>query len=259
MLKSLNEFENLNSSQLAWRYMSLEKFESLLEKKSLYFASARQLGERHEGSKTDAELKAMFDIDFSQVPYEEFYILKKFYKHYKFGGSSIWEPLLDYTKINCWHLNEFESSAMWQLYTSNKGIAIQTDINNLCNSLSEYKIRPDHGSENTYIGKVKYIDFSTTNRGVMGLNFQRFMFKRNVFSSENELRLLIYLGMAAEFGVSIPMDGIFVPVDLNKLISKIYLSPYLNEIEKKKIKNIQKKYGFKFEIIDSELGDDPVY
>ncbi|MCL9685834.1 DUF2971 domain-containing protein [Legionella maioricensis] len=259
MLKNLKGYENVEGSQLAWRYINPQKFESLLKNKSLYFASARQLGEKHEGSITDAEIKAKFDIDFSKVPQNEFNILKKFYKHYKFGGSSTWEPLLDFTKINCWHLNEFESSAMWQLYANNKGIAIQTNVNNLCNSLSEYKIRPEYGSENIYIGTVKYINFSTANRGGIELDFQRFMFKRNVFSSENELRLLIYLGTAVEFGVNIPMDGIFVPVDLEQLISKIYLSPYLNEETKKRIINMQKKYGFQFEIVDSELGNEPVY
>ena len=33
------------------------------------------------------------------------------------------------TLVNCWHQNEFESEAMWRLYSeNNKGIAIQTTL-----------------------------------------------------------------------------------------------------------------------------------
>lgn len=72
MLKNLKEYEDINGSQIIWRYMSLEKFESLLIEQSLYFSNDRQIGEKQEGAKTDAELKAMFNIDFSKVPPEEF-------------------------------------------------------------------------------------------------------------------------------------------------------------------------------------------
>ena len=39
--------------------------------------------------------------------------------------------------INCWHMNDFESEAMWKLYLkSNEGIAIQSTYQRLIDSLS---------------------------------------------------------------------------------------------------------------------------
>ncbi|WP_431810600.1 hypothetical protein [Lysinibacillus capsici] len=85
--------------------------------------------------------------------------------------------------INCWHLNDFESAAMWDLYLkSNEGIAIQTTFDRLKRSLNRSK-------EEIYMGKVKYIDYRTER------NFHRntlspFFTKRISFSHENDVRLL---------------------------------------------------------------------
>lgn len=249
-----------NDSALVWRYMDVVKFESLLKEKSLYFASARQLGDEHEGSLTDEELKAMFDMDFSQVTEQEFYTLKKFYKNFRFGGSSVWEPLRDYVKINCWHLNEHESYAMWNLYAGqSRGIAIQTTISKLLQSIYQYKIKPDYESEKISIGRVKYVNFSKENRGLFLSDKARFLYKKNSYSSENEIRLLVSLRLAAEYGVDIPIDGIFVPVNLKELISKVYISPYFDQQDENYVNNIMKKYGYDFEIVHSELRSGSVY
>lgn len=38
--------------------------------------------------------------------------------------------------VNCWHLNEYESAAMWDLYLKNEeGVAIQTTFNRIKKSL----------------------------------------------------------------------------------------------------------------------------
>ena len=53
------------------------------------------------------------------------------------------------TLINCWYQSEYESDAMWQLY-SNNGIAIQTTFGKLKNSFK-------NSNDNVLIGQVKYI------------------------------------------------------------------------------------------------------
>ncbi|GEM_PF-5423954 len=69
--------------------------------------------------------------------------------------------------INCWHLNDFESAAMWDFYLkSNEGIAIQTTFDRFKRSLNRSK-------EEIYMGKVK-----------------PFFTKRISFSHENDVRLL---------------------------------------------------------------------
>jgi hypothetical protein len=85
--------------------------------------------------------------------------------------------------VNSWHLNEYESAAMWAIYSRfNSGIAIQSTYNRLVKSFSRCK-------EPIYIGKVKYIDYS--NEWIDNDNIlQRFIHKRKSFAYENELRVI---------------------------------------------------------------------
>ena len=48
-----------------------------------------------------------------------------------------------YNAINCWHMNDHESAAMWKLYLkSNEGIAVQSTYETLRDSIiDEEKVR----------------------------------------------------------------------------------------------------------------------
>jgi hypothetical protein len=53
-----------------------------------------------------------------------------------------------------WHINEYESFAMWQIFTQNsEGLAIQSTIGRLQNALA-----PENNYKQ-YIGEVNYIDY----------------------------------------------------------------------------------------------------
>jgi hypothetical protein len=136
--------------------------------------------------------------------------------------------LREFTKINCWHLNEHESFAMWNIYADkSKGIAIQSTLDDLCGTIHGYKIKPEPTDETIWIGRIKYIDYTKDARERISNGADRFLYTRASFSNGQEIRLIISLRMAAEFGVDFSKLGIFVPVDINKLISKIYVSPTL--------------------------------
>lgn len=49
----LNGFE-IDSSAIIFRYFDLEKFQSLLEKNSLYFTAVKKFTDNYEGSISDA-------------------------------------------------------------------------------------------------------------------------------------------------------------------------------------------------------------
>ena len=56
--------------------------------------------------------------------------------------------------ISSWHINEYESFAMWQIFTQNsEGLAIQSTIGRLQNAL-----KPEINF-NQHIGEVNYIDY----------------------------------------------------------------------------------------------------
>lgn len=224
-----------------WRYLDLEKFESLLSKQAVYFASAKQFEDAFEGSIT----RRHYDFQ-----------LRKTHPDIANPTSLAFKELTRLTKISCWHINEYESDAMWKLYLRNgKGIAIQTTIGRLEKSFFPYKIKPEYGEESIHLGKVKYIDYRNDvmdDKSMLG----RFFYKKKSFSYERELRLAVSLRLAEEYGVKVPEDGIFVNVDLENLVSAVYLAPAVDDIFKEKVNQLLKKYNFDFKIEQSEMDDE---
>lgn len=245
------------TDSVIWRYMSLEKFYSLIDKSALYFSNASQLGDHFEGSLSEATRKnTIYEMlkHSNKIPEENF-------KHFLETIKSDYSPfetafasLTTLTKINCWHMNPTESHLMWYVYSKqNKGVAIKSSLIRLKSALKDYRIQPNYGTEKIYLGKVKYIDFK---KDVMTFdNLKRFFYKKQCFSLENEFRAVVSLRLASEF-VPVPDGGILVPVNLNMLIESIYLSPQLNI---NSVYDKLKKHGYDFPLIISELEGTPVY
>jgi hypothetical protein len=64
--------------------------------------------------------------------------------------------------VSCWHCNDGESAAMWDLYaTRDSGIAIQSTFERLCDSFS-------HAAEPQLIGLVRYTDYLSDQRILTG-------------------------------------------------------------------------------------------
>ena len=232
-----------------WRYMDFTKFVSLLDKSALFFPRADRLGDLFEGSHGKAyvnEMRAGFKED------KKDWAMNTLRKTYK--------KIVKFTFVSCWHLNEHESAAMWELYRrSNDGIAIQSTITSLMSSFKGkgYEI---------YIGKVKYIDYG---KEVMigGLDEgERYPFfhKRKSFEHEQELRLIVQDFKSAK-GKSVMeskpprREGIYVPVYLDLLIERICIAPTSPRWLFELVNSVSKKYGLNKEVIPSFLDEKPLY
>lgn len=93
-----------NENVKIWRYIDFTKFVSLLDTQSLFFSRSDKLGDPFEGSTSRANLKLRPSI-YKNIPETA---LKNM------GDST--EKIRYHTFLNCWHMNEFESDAMWKLY-----------------------------------------------------------------------------------------------------------------------------------------------
>ncbi len=254
-MNHINELETFKlpkkQSLKIWRYMSLEKFESLLDNQGLYFSSARQFDDLFEGSIT----KRHYAFNLRKSNHGKG-INSDFYdKHV----SPAFYELTRLTKINCWHLNEYESAAMWQLYLRDgKGIAIQSTIGRLKKALKPFKLKQEYGIETINLGRVTYIDYKND---VMDdkSELARFFYKRKSFSHEKELRAAVSLRLAEEFGSNTPENGIFVDVDLKELISCIFLAPATDIKFKDKIQKLVKSKQYSFPIHHSEMDDKAIF
>ncbi len=204
-------FEDPKDDKLKlWRYMDLSKYFSLLDSSCLYFCCASEF------RSSEHQLNDPFEGSFPKIEYE--YWIKEY------GEKNVHDIYNTSSKIiyvNCWHLSEHESIAMWKLYSeSNKGIAIKTSIANFKNSFEKT-------IEDIYAGKVQYIDYEKEpyyNNGKHQYQFGNLMVpyihKRNIFEYEEEYRA-IYSG-------KVPQDqkGYAIKVDLTKLIEEVILAPY---------------------------------
>lgn len=165
--------------------------------------------------------------------------------------------LYPYTIINCWHLNEYESAAMWKLYLkSNEGIAVRSTFNRL-------KVSFEAEKQDIFIGKVRYIDYEKDWLPEGNLLYP-FVHKRKSFAYEQELRAIIQEFRYKENGdfdwSKTPFDeGIYVQVDLETLIDKIYLAPTSPKWLFELVKAVTRIYKLDKEVLQSALDDVPVY
>lgn len=240
-----------NKEQVIWRYLDFTKLVSLLESSELFFTRADKFEDQFEGSLPkplvygrNIWVKNMVEQGKLSQEYLDFNILSDSTKNAKIEKV-----------INCWHMNDYESAAMWKLYLkSNEGIAIKSTYSRLYSALSssEFDIN---------IGKVKYIDYEND---IFPLDngFYPFVHKRKSFEHEQELRALIWLKSAHNNKLIENIDvlyGINIEVDLNKLIESIYVSPNSPKWIYDLIVSIIKRYKLNKNVYQSKINESPIY
>lgn len=242
-----------------WRYLDIPKFLSMIDKRALFFSRAEYLGDPFEGliplSKDQINLNTYFGR-VSDVMYSDDGSAHEWYSdHYLFRNTAY---------VCCFHMNPVESVAMWKIYANdNKGIAIQSTFNRLCNCF-----HVDH--ENTeYIGEVKYCDYSQDSSDTIDvLKWANLplLHKRNYYDYERELRAIIPFPMCVfpkggeltkEILDTFP-KGILIPVDLDILIEKIYLAPSSPSWIEDLLNSILKKYEVNKDVLPSALDQSPI-
>lgn len=225
--------------------MDITKFLSLLHSQALFFARSDKLGDPFEGSfsRVNVDLRPQI-YGFDTNPNAE--------RHFK-NFYEIMRRLRQFVVVNCWHWNEYESAAMWNLYArDSNGIALKTDCKSLVGCLA--------GVSKVNIGKVKYLDYSTS--------FIRenhplapFMCKRRSFEHEAEVRAIIQLASLNDAGQKqAPFEtGILQPVGVASLVKEVVLSPQSPDWFLELVVSVVAKYGFHIPVHKSSLDDDPVW
>jgi hypothetical protein len=179
---------------IIWRYMNLDKFQSLCEHRSLWFSRVDGFNDRWEG--VVPEQARMTHPHLTQ------WIHERRSKSY----------------VNCWHVNEYESALMWRNYTEGDGVAIQSTFERLDNVLATR-------NPVVYLGLVNYISYDSEMFAGWENNaniFHPIFHKRRYFNGEQELRALIN-PMSNESIAAANRDlmGLLVPVSLSELVVSI--------------------------------------
>ena len=273
MYKELPGISRPEPTDTLWRYLSFEKFASLLSTKSLYFARANQFEDPFEG----------------HVPP----VIDELYKRHtqrlgEKGGREIiklWHEWRKWVMCSCWHHGDHESMTMWErerYSRNNSGIAIKTTMQRLDDSFTR-----EEGID-VHIRKIKYIDYEDLDVPPDILNmhtiYSPFFYKRKAFECEKEVRALIdaspYIkrkfyrvkeGFSLEpkefdrrtlqkkmrYPKKNENEGQPLGVDLNKLIDEVIVAPRAHDWVIKAIRSMVHQYGFDFEVNPSTLLDEP--
>lgn len=265
---------NIAKDALLWRYMSLDKLINLLDTKQLFFTPAysylksdpfeglppkiiqiimkevllkehlrhvETLNYIEQNLKSGLKPEGHYQLELATKKINEFPKL----------AEKIYFRVLKSTVINCWHQNECESEAMWRLYSdNNKGVVIQTTLQDLADSIDDQRI---------FLSEVRYINFNDESLTPSDLNVNGHfspLLKRESFKHEQEVRL--FFQPEANYEAISDEDYQYkhelVPVNVSKLISKIYISPYAQEPYNSSVKAILRLFGIpESKIFDSNL------
>lgn len=245
-----------NDDAVLWRFMDFTKFVSMLKSKSLFFTRADKFEDPFEGAKGLLKNKPKWDKFYKEFFKEairtapgdnsahlsEKEILKSAMRLLKDLDQS-GKMQVEQTFINCWYESNYESEAMWKLYTSSldQGIAIRTTYKRLYNSLNK--------NPNIQIGHINYMDFSNNFAGIN----DSFWFKRKSFEHEREVRAIIKDFKRDE------NYGKLIPVNLDQLIGKVYLSPTSQDWFKDLVIDVMNKYGVNKKIQISDIKANPFH
>ena len=214
-------FETPPKHKKIWRYMSIDKFMSMLYEESLYFPNVILFEDRDEGRLSHKTL--LEEVCKTNLLNEENTPIKKdkafremqsfiekareFHEEESLNYLHSFATLLkDFSNhlmyCSCWFLRETESHSMWAEYGDKRhptSIAIQTTVRDLIESieLTPYQI---------HIGEIKYKDYKkdhiegyenflskklNCHDDVLELFYAPVLHKRNIYKDEHEVRAII--------------------------------------------------------------------
>lgn len=214
---------------IVWKYLDLSKFLDLLLSQKLFMSRSDKFEDQYEGT-------------FSEPTFEEIKRIAEnnpdFLDYYKSHREKV--------VISSWHINEYESFAMWQIFTkNNEGLAIQSTVKRL-----QAALLPEQKTKQ-FIGQVNYIDYKKEHIPFDD-NFFPFLFKRKSFQYEREVRIITDV---TDQQIEIN-HGYKIDVDIHQLIEKIYIHPKSENWYKNLVIQLMEELGFNFTIEKSDLESD---
>lgn len=216
--------ETVPDLSVLWKYLDFRKFVSVLERQALYFSSPKQFDDPFEGT-----FPAGF-LDMLPTNEMEAELARTLLK----AQTAV--------AVDCWHLNEYESEAMWKIYSGERGIAIQTTASRLLASLGDH-----HAVE---LRRVQYIDYSDPTAVSDYDVFSPFQCKRKSFEHEREVR-------AISTDIESSADGRYFAVDTDTLIQEVFVAPKSEPWFYELVRSVLSRYGLTKPVRWSSLFDDP--
>lgn len=233
-----------DSDILIWRYMDIPRLIALLTGEALWFGRADHQRDRHEGALGPASFNA-WRTAFTSAGLSES-DAKNYEQHRAYVADKISRTMF----LNCWHMSDYESAAMWGMYVANgQGVAIRSTYSRLSESLT--------GPEPIFIGMVNYVD-PRVEVVPQGNVLWPYLHKRRSFSYEQELRAICWKGREMHSSTS-PL-GFNIAVDVDRLIDAVFVAPGQPAWFHSVVTTVVQKLGHTgVSVHQSDLDVDPVF
>ncbi len=225
------------------RYLDLAKLLSLIDTSSLFLSRMDKLDDKFEGRMLAFNAKLREKM---------FYAMKE-------DGLTPFETFLDFEKsiidsheifrkrvfLNSWNIYDGESMAMWKIYSEmGNGIAIVSDVSRIKDALK--KSTPD-----VYLSQIEYFNHESGENMKDGNIIYPIITKQIGYSYENEVRIF-HISHDKEF-IEENEYGIYLPVELERLLIKIIIGPFTPKWIEEAIVNLLEKYDISGQVIRSSI------
>lgn len=248
---------SVSNTQPAWRYMDFAKFVAMLQQRGLYFSRADQFDDPFEGATGLERQKTHWENYYLDYFRRAVMTLPPGFEAKPQPAEKIEEAaqrLLSELKtvslesrnllLSCWHGAGDESEALWRLYCppTTLGVAVKTTVGRLWDATAHER--------GAVVGRVHYVDFKSS---FASIQKERIFCKRKSLSHENEIRVVL------DNNRMTPVQGKTMCCDLSALIQAVVVSPFAPPWCKDVVSSTIKRYGYEFEVQQSELLDPPFY
>ncbi|MFL6630950.1 MAG: hypothetical protein ACJ8HJ_01380 [Massilia sp.] len=234
-----NAGEQLRRDTVLWRYLDAAKLFDFFENSTLFFCRADHFSDKFEGAFTPSlraqisEAHARGEIDYD---YEQFK-----------------RRMRESVYINCWHRNQDDSAAMWALYGKSEcAVALVTTAGQLADiagGIAEHKIS---------IARVEYVKHWSDPKLDVSPDYTRiFAYKTKAYEYEKEVRVIIDRTRAAS-RPDLRQPGIVVPIDADRLLRSIVVSPDAPPWFERLVRQSAQRYGIRAPVRRSKLATDPI-
>lgn len=248
---------SISDRQSVWRYMDFAKYVSMLSQGGLYFSRIETLEDRFEGAVGLASRQTVWDNFYLNFFRKAITTPPPGYPLPEFSEAHVQSEaerlLLDFKTlsekvrrnfVNCWHANDIESEALWRLYCPppTTGVAILSNVGKLWDAIS--------ADNKAIVGRIHYVYFK---EAFTPHGRDRIFCKRLSLNHEREVRVVLD-GEDDDIN-----KGRILSCNLNELVSSVIVSPFASPWFFNVVKETTQKFGFSFNITQSELLNEPFY
>lgn len=252
------------------RYLTLEKFISLLELEAMWFSRLGALQDKFEGTVPKGARARLLELEKDRERSEKMFGSKLLAHLLNVMNTGTDDSARIGVAVNCWFLGQDESEKMWHEYgQEGKGVAIRSTVKRLSTSLH---ITGDYVKISA-VGRVQYVDFEShemTAYDANNVNRVAFIKEKKDFESEQEVRIItmncLHSGCLAPDGNPVSdyqltgpalfdpnRKGFYVKCRLQELIQAVIVGPNAQPHFITLIKRLVNRYRLFVEVEPSRL------